>query len=60
MDADTLKIKRMEQGWTQRDLAKAIGVDPQTISYWECERVKITKPMQMLLERIFKEARSAA
>ena len=34
----TIRVLRLERGWTQFDLALAVGVRPQTVYLWESGR----------------------
>lgn len=34
--ADCLKAKRRELGWSQKEAARYLGIDPSTWSSWEC------------------------
>jgi DNA-binding XRE family transcriptional regulator len=34
----TIRVLRRERGWTQFDLALAVGVQPQTVYLWESGR----------------------
>lgn len=36
--AEILRIRRKAQGWTQADLAEAVGVSVKTVSNWENDR----------------------
>jgi DNA-binding XRE family transcriptional regulator len=38
MRAKTIRALRTERGWTQFDLALAVGVRPQTVYFWESGR----------------------
>ena len=38
MTARTIRALRSERGWTQFDLALAVGVRPQTVYFWESGR----------------------
>jgi len=38
MTAKTIRALRSERGWTQFDLALAVGVRPQTVYFWESGR----------------------
>ncbi len=39
---DNLKKERQLAGFTQGDLAEAIGVKQQQVSQWECDKVEPT------------------
>jgi transcriptional regulator with XRE-family HTH domain len=42
---------RKAWGWTQDDLAQALGNDRQIISYWELDKAKPTRSAMQLLAR---------
>lgn len=50
-----LKAARALAGWTQRDLGKAIGVDPRQVRFWEKCIPTNTRKRQML-EHVFEDA----
>jgi DNA-binding XRE family transcriptional regulator len=50
----TIRALRQEQGWTQFELALAVGVQPQTIYLWESGR-RLPQVLQMRkLGEVFK------
>jgi DNA-binding XRE family transcriptional regulator len=42
----TIRVLRQERGWTQFELALAVGVQPQTIYLWESGR-RLPQVLQM-------------
>ena len=49
----TIRALRRERGWTQFDLALAVGVQPQTIYLWEKGQRLPRVPQLRKLGRIF-------
>ena len=47
---------RMERGWTQQQLADAVGVSRQSINSIECERYVPSLPLALMFARVFKRA----
>ena len=47
---------RTERGWTQQDLADAVGVSRQSINAIECERYIPSLPLALIFARVFKRA----
>jgi putative transcriptional regulator len=45
---------RMERGWTQQDLADAVGVSRQSINSIERERYIPSLPLALTFARVFK------
>ena len=45
---------RLERGWTQQDLADAVGVSRQSINSIECDRYIPSLPLALLFARAFK------
>ena len=45
---------RMERGWTQQQLADAVGVSRQSINSIECERYVPSLPLALTFARVFK------
>ena len=45
---------RSERGWTQQDLADAVGVSRQSINSIECNRYVPSLPLALLFARVFK------
>ena len=48
-----IRAVRKAWGWTQEDLAKALGNDRQIISYWERDQAKPTRSAMQLLAQVF-------
>ena len=46
----------MERGWTQQQLADAVGVSRQSINSIECERYIPSLPLALSFARVFKRA----
>ena len=47
---------RMERGWTQQQLADAVGVSRQSINSIECERYVPSLPLALTFARVFKRS----
>ena len=47
--AEELKKLRQQQGWSQEDLARALGVSFATVNRWENGK---TKPSRLAVEKI--------
>jgi putative transcriptional regulator len=47
---------RMERGWTQQELADAVGVSRQSINAIECERYIPSLPLALTFARVFKRS----
>lgn len=47
---------RMERGWTQQQLANAVGVSRQSINSIECERYVPSLPLALAFARVFKRS----
>ena len=45
---------RLERGWTQQQLADAVGVSRQSINSIECERYIPSLPLALTFARVFK------
>lgn len=46
-----IRLVRKAWGWTQGDLAHALGNDRQIISYWELDKAKPTRSAMQILSR---------
>lgn len=44
----------MERGWTQQELADAVGVSRQSINSIECDRYLPSLPLALLFSRVFR------
>ena len=44
---------RQERGWTQQELADAVGVSRQSINSIECERYVPSLPLALAFARVF-------
>jgi DNA-binding XRE family transcriptional regulator len=49
----TIRVLRRERGWTQFDLALAVGVQPQTVYLWESGRRQPQVPQMRKLGQVF-------
>ena len=49
-----VRALRMERGWTQQQLADAVGVSRQSINSIECERYVPSLPLALAFARVFK------
>ena len=47
---------RVERGWTQQELADAVGVSRQSINSIECERYVPSLPLALTFARVFKRS----
>ena len=47
---------RTERGWTQQELADAVGVSRQSINSIECERYVPSLPLALAFARVFKRS----
>ena len=52
----TCRVKelRVERGWTQQELADAVGVSRQSINSIECERYIPSLPLALTFARVFR------
>jgi transcriptional regulator with XRE-family HTH domain len=57
MAPDELRRVRERLGWTQADLADALGVHRVTVAKWEAGDRSIPEPVARLAARILKEER---
>jgi len=48
-----IKEFRMERGWTQQELADAVGVSRQSINSIECDRYVRSLPLALAFSRVF-------
>jgi putative transcriptional regulator len=51
-----LRELRMERGWTQQELADAVGVSRQSINSIECDRYVPSLPLALTFARVFKRS----
>lgn len=49
-----IRMVRKAWGWTQDDLAQALGNDRQIVSYWELNKAKPTRTAMQLLAQVFR------
>ena len=49
-----VKELRVERGWTQQELADAVGVSRQSINSIERDRYVPSRPLALLVARVFK------
>ena len=47
---------RLERGWTQQELADAVGVSRQSINSIECERYVPSLPLALTFARVFRRS----
>jgi putative transcriptional regulator len=47
---------RLERGWTQQELADAVGVSRQSINSIECNRYVPSLPLALAFARVFRRA----
>jgi putative transcriptional regulator len=47
---------RLELGWTQQQLADAVGVSRQSINSIECERYTPSLPLALMFARVFERS----
>jgi putative transcriptional regulator len=48
-----VRALRQEKGWTQQELAEAVGVSRQSINSIECNRYVPSLPLALAFSRIF-------
>ena len=51
-----VRALRTELGWTQQELADAVGVSRQSINSIECERYVPSLPLALTFARVFKRS----
>jgi transcriptional regulator with XRE-family HTH domain len=56
---EELKSIRKKLGWTQVQMAKAIGVDPNTVARWERNEVGISEPIARFIRTVAKTKKKA-
>jgi transcriptional regulator with XRE-family HTH domain len=52
MEKEVMKKRREALGFTQTELAAALGVKENTVYRWESGRLPISKTVELALERI--------
>ena len=55
--AEELKKLRQQQGWSQEDLARNLGVSFATVNRWENGKTKPSKMAQSLIKKISGDAK---
>jgi putative transcriptional regulator len=50
---NTVKERRVRRGWTQQQLADAVGVSRQSINSIECNRYVPSLPLALAFARVF-------
>ncbi len=50
---NTVRELRVSRGWTQQQLADAVGVSRQSINSIECERYVPSLPLALAFARVF-------
>ena len=53
MSGKELRAIRDKLGWTQVQLAEALGVTPNTVARWERDEVGIREPMARLIQTVY-------
>jgi transcriptional regulator with XRE-family HTH domain len=56
MTGAQLRWRRKRLGWTQTEIAKAVGVTRNTIARWERDEMRITLAMSKLIETVYQGA----
>jgi putative transcriptional regulator len=51
--SNQVKALRVERGWTQQELADAVGVSRQSINSIECNRYVPSLPLALAFARVF-------
>ena len=51
--SNRVKDLRVERGWTQQQLAQAVGVSRQSINSIECNRYVPSLPLALAFSRVF-------
>jgi DNA-binding XRE family transcriptional regulator len=51
--SNRVKEFRVERGWTQQELAEAVGVSRQSINSIECNRYVPSLPLALAFARVF-------
>jgi DNA-binding transcriptional regulator YiaG len=54
MKGDELRRIRDRLGWTQTEMAEALGVTRNTVARWERDEVSIREPMARLIKVVAK------
>jgi len=60
MQENAIKSFRKSKGWSQSDLAEALGVDQATVSRAESGKRELPKPAMILFRRMASRQRVAA
>ena len=55
--AEELRQLRQQQGWSQEDLARKLGVSFATVNRWENGKTKPSKMAQSLINKISGDAK---
>ena len=51
--SNRVKELRVERGWTQQQLAQAVGVSRQSVNSIECNRYVPSLPLALAFSRVF-------
>lgn len=54
-----VRLVRKAWGWSQDDLAKALGTDQQVVSYWERDQIEPSRAFLRLLIELFRMPEAA-
>ena len=60
VDADEIRRRRKEHGWTQEELGRRLGVGLRTVGSWEQGTVQVSHTKLALLEQVFSGGGPAA
>ena len=53
LDGKMIKVLRIQNGWSQTELANLLGVTNSAVSHWECGRSKPNKELQAKVYDVF-------
>ena len=52
---DAIRLLRNRRGWTQEDLARAIGMSVYTVNKWERQEFEPSRLARVFLDKLFAE-----